>query len=641
MTGLSLRVLMVEDRSDDALLVIRELTGGGYQVESERVETAEAMRAALREHSWDLVISDYSMPNFSAPAALSVLRESGLDIPFIIVSGTVGEEVAVSALKAGAHDFLSKMGLSRLVPAVDRELREAASRRERRKTEEQLRQSTGAMTALFAASPLPIVVMDAEGRVQQWNPAAERTFGWSASEVLGKPVPFVAPAQQADYNDRMRRLLAGEPLPAEEVERVHKDGRPLLLNVSAAALRDAHGEVSGIMTIVADVTEQRRLEEQFRQAQKMEAVGRLAGGIAHDVNNVLTAITGYSTLLLADLAESDHRRGDVQEILNAAERAGSFTRQLLAFSRKQVVQPTVLDLNALTTELQKLLRRVVSENIELKLELEPELPRVLADRGQIEQILINLVVNARDAMPKGGTITIRTRFVTSTGRTGENDFGLPSGDWVGIELSDTGVGIPPENMDRLFEPFFTTKEVGKGTGLGLSTVYGIVQQTGGHIRVTSEVGRGSTFRIFLTPTRRTATSLRPPPPEVRPVVGNAHVLVVEDDAAIRNVIRRTLERAQYVVATVERPSAALDLLARGDRYDCLVTDLMLPEMSGLELLEQVRQRHPDLKALYISGYTEADVDGQSDTPLLEKPFTPWDLLRKLREVMSGAAPMVS
>ncbi|MEX2283923.1 MAG: response regulator [Gemmatimonadota bacterium] len=630
----TLRVLMIEDRGDDALLVIRELTQrGGYRVTSDRVETADTMRAALTQNDWDLVISDYSMPTFNAPAALALLRASGLDIPFIIVSGTVGEEVAVHALKAGAHDFLSKANLSRLVPAVERELREAASRRERRNAEDRLRESTSAMAALFGASPLAIIVIDGRGNVQRWNPAAERTFGWSASEVIGKPVPFVPESTQGDYRNRLGRVMAGEPIFAEEVERAHKDGRPLRLTISAAPLRDAQDQVSGVMMILADVTEQRRLEEQFRQAQKMEAVGRLAGGIAHDVNNVLTAITGYSTLLLADLAESDHRRGDIQEILNAAERAGSFTRQLLAFSRKQVVQPTVLDLNSLSTELEKLLRRVVTENIELVLELDPALPPVLADRGQIEQILINLVVNARDAMPKGGTISIRTCRLSLPDGKPENEL-LPAGDWVTLELADTGVGIPPEYMERMFEPFFTTKEVGKGTGLGLSTVYGIVKQAGGHIRVTSEVGRGSTFRIFLAPTTQIETPVRPAPVEARAAVDHAYILVVEDDAAIRSVIRRTLERANYRVETVERPSAALKLLSRNPGIDFLLTDLMLPEMTGLELLDKVRELRPHLKALFISGYTEADVSGHPETPLLEKPFTPWDLLRKLREVMA-------
>ena len=368
----ALRVLVVEDSEVDAQLLLRELQRGGFEPQARRVETAEAMQAALRGQTWDVIVSDYSLPRFTAPAALALLTESGLDVPFIIVSGTVNEEIAVDSLKLGASDFISKGNLTRLVPAMRRELAAAALHRERL-----------------------------------------------------------------------------------------------------------------------------RLEAQLRQSQKMEAIGQLAGGIAHDFNNLLAVITSYSELLIETFPTTDERRDDLLEIRRAAERATALTRQLLAFSRRQVLQPTVVDLNAAVRELERMLRRTIGSDIEFEAALDGTLGRVQVDPGQLDQILINLAVNARDAMPSGGRLRFETANVTLTATDTRENPGMTPGDYVALYVSDTGVGMDAETRARAFEPFFTTKEAGKGTGLGLSTVFGIARQSGGYVTVTSALGQGTTFQVYL------------------------------------------------------------------------------------------------------------------------------------------------
>jgi len=507
-----LRALFVEDCEADAAILLRELRRGGYDVSFLRVQTADALRGALNTSSWDVVLSDYSMPSFSAPAALAIVRDIKPDLPFMIVSGTIGEETAVSALKAGACDFLVKGRLARFLPALERELREVELRAERARA-------------------------------------------------------------------------------------------------------------------------QATLEDQLRQAQKMEAIGQLAGGIAHDFNNLLTAILGYGELLTEQIGPDKPMGRDLREITAAAERAASLTRQLLAFSRKQVLTMSAVDVNAIVRNLEAMLRRLIGERVKIKTILDDRLPPVMADATQIEQVIMNLCVNARDAMPAGGTVTIRTQFATEDPtRCKSGSAGV-----VSLAVTDTGTVIPPELTSKIFEPFFTTKERGHGTGLGLAAVHGIVAQFGGSIAVDSTLGEGTTFQIWLPASEATVSASVRQMDDAKPVGGET-ILLVEDEPGVRSFVRLALQRFGYQVVEAESAEVALDILPKLDRrIDLLLSDVVLQGMGGRELAAQVKELSPTSRVLFMSGYSEkvANPDGflDPDVSVLEKPFTSRALLVKIRKVL--------
>jgi PAS domain S-box-containing protein len=627
-----IRILLIEDNEDDALLVLRAVRAGGFEPETLRVETAEEMRAALSNETWDLVISDFSLPSFNGPAALQVLKQSRLDIPFLIVSGTVGEETAVAALKAGAHDFLSKNNLNRLIPAITRELREAADRRERRLAQARMRESEEAFAAVFRSSPLPIITVDVKCRLTALNRAAEQAFGLTA-DALGSPATFLVMPPDTDL--WCERVYRGETIDRCDVSGMSENGNVRTMLLSASPLRGQQGEVTGAVAIISDVTDQRALELQLRQAQKMEAVGRLAGGIAHDFNNILTAIQGYATLLQADHPPGSVTRGDVDGILDAASRAATFTRQLLAFSRKQVTQPESLNINELVSGMLNMLSRVIGKEYPLEFKAGDVQP-VFADRGQLGQVLMNLVVNARDAMPRGGTITLRTsRQMTKPERALPVDSSDQAGPYAVITISDEGHGIAAEDLDRLFEPFFTTKDAAHGTGLGLSTVYGIVTQHGGVMTVDTTLGKGTEFSVYLPERVADVSDIQPTPvQEARDPVATAGVLVVEDDRTIRVLRQRALVRKGFEVVTAASADEALQLLMDHPNVDVLITDLMLPGMTGMELIAHSRAAGIAMKTILISGYTAQDLALPSDIVFVEKPFTPDILLAAVHRVLT-------
>ncbi|HEY1178936.1 MAG TPA: ATP-binding protein, partial [Phytomonospora sp.] len=407
---------------------------------------------------------------------------------------------------------------------------------------------------------------------------------------------------------------------------------------------DADGRAP-LAYVATDITERKQLEEQFRQAQKMEAVGQLAGGVAHDFNNLLAVMTSYTGMLLADLPADDPARADLEEIRRAAERAAGLTRQLLAFSRQQVLQPRILDVNAVVRDLEKMLARVLREDVRLETALTPTLGRVHADPGQLEQVIVNLAVNARDAMPAGGMLTIETADVELDEAYCRARADVTPGPYVMLAVSDTGVGMDAATQARIFEPFFTTKDVGKGTGLGLSTVYGIVKQSGGHVAVYSEPGLGTTFKVYL-PRASTSPAGRPRSGS-HPALhhGSGTVLLVEDDAQVRAAARRILARAGYTVLEAASGPEALRLCAERPQsagpIDLLLTDMVMPEMGGRELAARVRVLHPAAATAFMSGYTADAVlrHGVVDpgSVFIQKPFTPETLTQKVREGLSGVA----
>ena len=888
-----LRVLQVEDSEGDAALILRELIKAGYAVSALRVESPEDMRLAIETSDWDLVIADYQMPQFHAPEALQLLQASGRDYPFIVVSGTIGESVAVSMMRQGAHDYIMKDSLARLAPAVERELREAESRRARRRAEDEQRKSeqrlrlalcashtgvwewdlrtddvfwslechhvlgvadfdgrletflqmvhpndrqnmmskideavhsqklfsaefrmcTGAdpiwvsslgqcsyddagsplrlvctmvdvterkrseqallesrmLLESVLASPLDgVVVVDGEGIVKMWNDAAHHLFGYSALEAVGQPLhnmvlpehyrvrfqrgfaeyratgvgtllgrttelearrrdgstfPIelsVAPVRglpsrwlvgvirditsrraaetalreseqrwqfalegagdgvfdwdwgsdRIYYSKQFNRLLGYEEhelsdRPEEWTGRLHPDDRDRVLSefrVHVAGAepncmsefrlrakdgsyrwvlgrcriveRDPTGVPLRIIGILSDISPRKeaefahdRLQEQFLQSHKMESLGRMAGGIAHDFNNLLTVINGWSGVLLQSLAPGDPAQEPVDEIHQAGERAAALVRQLLAFSRKDVPKREVFDITDVISTLTRTILGLVGADIEIRTRFLAPHAHILADRSQFEQVLINLAVNARDAMPGGGVLTIETDIIAAGGASP----GL-----VRITVRDTGIGMDEHTKRHLFDPFFTTKETGRGTGLGLSVVDGIVASSGGRVEFDSTLGSGTEFRIFLP---EAPPGQEPAPRKAQPAAeGNEQILLVEDQADVRRFIAQALTGYGYRVLEAGDTPEALVML-RHHPVDLLLTDIAMPHANGLELAAKVRRSRPNLPVLYISGHPEDTVKSRAQfgEQFLSKPFAPAILAARIRALLDAGA----
>jgi two-component system cell cycle sensor histidine kinase/response regulator CckA len=641
-----LRVLLVEDSPIHADLLARELRRSGYNPTYERVDTAEAMRAALAREPWDLVISDYYLPEFSGLEALRILKESGLDLPFIIVTGSVGEDLAVEAMKAGAHDYLLKGNLARLGAAIEREIREADGRRACRRAEEGLRESEARLRLLIGQMPAVMWTTDTDLHFTSALGAGLAAMNLRPHQVIGMSLPEYFQTDDPDFPPiaAHRGALKGDRLTCE----MNWRGRSYQAHVEPHHSPD--GTITGTIGIALDITERKILEEHLRLSQKMEAVGRLAGGIAHEFNNLLACVLGYSELLLRQIGPGDSLRVPSEAIRKAAERGAILTRQILAFGRKQLLTPQVLDLNDLVSNLSDMLRHLLGEEIEMVILPEADLGRVEADPGQIEQAIMNLALNAREAMPRGGRLTIRTASVASLPAAGADGAGghtpiwqLPEADvrpgpYVVLSVSDTGCGMDAETRAHIFEPFFTTKGCGEATGLGLATVFGIVKQSGGEIRVDSEPGSGTTFRIYLPRVEEAV------PPRAReeplPATGSETILLVEDEDAVRGLALHILESHGYRVLEARSGSEALAEAQRfEDPLHLVLTDVVMPGMSGREMAEQLQSQRPGIKVLYMSGYTDDAVIQrgalQQGAGFLHKPFSPNALLRKIRELLEG------
>jgi two-component system cell cycle sensor histidine kinase/response regulator CckA len=521
--AIPLRVLIVEDSEDDTLLLVHALKQGGYKPVFERVETPEAMDSLLSQKEWDIIIADYSMPRFSAPEALETLKSKQMDIPFIIVSGAIGEEMAVSAMKAGAHDFVMKDNFARLIPAIARELREAKNRQQRRLAEE----------------------------------------------------------------------------------------------------------------------EKNKMKAQLLQAQKMEAIGRLTGGVAHDFNNLLTAIRGYSDMALLQSTPDSAIYKDLTEIQSAAERAMNLTRQLLLFSRRQPMKFISLDLNKTIEDLLGILHRLIGEDIEVHYDLVPDTLSVYADQVSVEQMIVNLMVNAKDAMPEGGKITIRTEKIKLNDQAVQDMPEGRPGQFIRFSVIDTGIGMDPEIQEHIFEPFFSTKEFGKGSGLGLSVVYGIIQEHKGWIRVVSEVHKGSTFEIYLPyfpeQPRIENESIREISLDKYQGKGE-RILLIEDEDDLRRFTERALNRCGYVVYAAADHKEAMNIFKKEKgQFQLIFSDVVLPDINGIKLAEKFLSLNPDIQVLLTSGYIDQKAQWQlikdKGYPFLQKPYTMIHLLTAIRKAI--------
>jgi PAS domain S-box-containing protein len=635
----ALRLLIIEDVEDDALLIVRALKRAGHDPLYERVDTEAALSAALDRGPWDIVVSDFNMPRFTGTAALQVLRARDPDTPLIFVSGTMGEDVAVEAMRAGAQDYVTKGNLGRLVPAIERELRDSAMRRERKRVEEALARSQTTYRSLVEDSPFGIFQSAADGRLIAVNPALVSMLGYESEAALLHQNMATDVYVEPGHRTRIIEAVLEAGTIATESQWRRKDGKTITVRQTGRVVRDAQGRVEFFNVIVEDVTERHLLEAQLRQAQKMESVGRLAGGVAHDFNNVLTAIFGYADLVLEELPAASAARQDVEEIRKAAERAAALTRQLLAFSRRQVLAPVVLSVNALVEDIDRMLRRLVGADVELRLALARDGGNFRADPGQLHQVLMNLVVNARDAMPNGGKLLIETSNTELTEQYAELHQAVVPGSYVMLAVSDTGTGMDAETKARIFEPFFTTKEKGQGTGLGLSTVYGIVKQSDGYVWVYSEPGRGTTFKLYFPRVVEPAEPL-PLPRETATLTGTETILLAEDDAMVRPLAKSLLDKLGYTVLEAENAERALEVATtHPGPIHLLVSDVVMPGASGRELARRLALTRPDTRVLYVSGYTDDAIvhHGMLEPGLhfLQKPFTPAALARKVREVLGA------
>lgn len=640
-----LRILIVDDSEDDAFLLVHSLERSGYELRWERVDREPDMRSQLAEQNWDAVISDYHMPDFDAQRALEVLQESGRDIPFVVVSGAVGEEKAVDIMLAGAHDFVMKQNLVRLSPVIQRELREAQLRLERRRDEEQLRLQAAALDS--AANG--IFITDRDGVIEWVNQAFTELTGYHLSEVVGRHSRLLKSGHQSRefYRQLWTSILAGENWHGELVNR-RKDGSEYIEEQSITPVRRADGEISHFISIQQDVTERKRaaeereeLQHQLQQAHKMEALGQLTGGIAHDFNNILGAIIGYTDLAMERFApEGEGKLGEyLKQVYRAAIRARDLIAQMLAYSRSGASADQILRAEPVVKEVIKMLRSALPATIEIDTHFTKDVPLIRIDPVQLHQIVMNLCINARDAMEGHGQLTVRLDCKPYADAICASCHHHITGDYVMLEVSDTGCGIDKETLPRVFDPFFTTKEVGSGTGMGLSVVHGLVHDHGGHILVDSEPGKGATFLLLLPGTLATMVEEEAadyPAPVAKQ--GHGHVLVVDDEPRLVNYYAELLESQGYRVTGVTDAREALRYFTDAPHaVDLVITDQTMPEMTGVHLARTMLELRPDLPLILCTGYSE-EIDAESAkalaiTAYFEKPVLPADLIRRVGEIL--------
>ena len=558
-------------------------------------------------------------------------RKDGSEFPVEISLSPVSTDSGMLVLSA-IRDVSARRRIEQELRKAQDELTAAKDR--------QLQESESRLALIVDSSQDAIIAKDLEGTITTWNKGAEQTYGYSSDEVIGKPISILAPSERQDEMAQiLSRIRNGERVEHFETLRVRKDGKRLNVSISVSPIKDANGVVVGASVIARDVSDQKRSEEMLRQAQKMEAVGRLAGGVAHDFNNVLGIVTACCELLRSRIPQ-DGAMQYIDNIQEAAKRGSLLTRQLLAFSRRQVgQQPRLLDMNESLKEVVKLLRPLMGDDVQITIRQGTDVAVVESDPAQLDQIVLNIAVNARDAMPRGGKLILETSIQEFDAPLAERHPPMKVGRYVLLAISDTGIGMDQETLSRIFEPFFTTKEVGKGTGLGLATVYGIVKQNGGHIWVYSEPGRGTTFKIYLPSADHKVGMAPKPEAEVIPEKARGiKILLVEDDPLMRTLTRQMLEDHGYDVIEAEDGNAALAKLNSNHvPVDALLTDVVMKGMSGPELARELSKRSASTKIIYMSGYTgeliSQNGDGIHGMTMLEKPFTRAALLKAIHSAL--------
>ncbi len=638
-----LNLLVTEDDEADFLLLETHLRKQGLKARCRQSASYEELKAALDEGGWDAVLSDYSVPGMDFRETLALIRSRLPDVPIILVSGSLGEETAVELLKQGLWDFVLKDNLTRLVPALQRGLREAAESRARRAAERALDESQVTLQSFYDSSPFMMGVAELHGDeivAVHGNAAVARFFGIGIEMIpdrTGTDLGVPADVNRL-WTDRCRRSQGeGMPIRFEYAHPTPSGKRWLAATISY--LGESNRGRPRFSFVTEDITEHRKLEEQLRQSQKIEAIGALAGGVAHDFNNILSAIVGYSHLAQMKIQEDDPSRPYFEHILEACNRAIVLTQSLLAFSRKQTVNLAVIDLNDVIRGFEKFLLRLIREDIALKTTYVEGTLSVMADKGQIEQMIMNLVTNARDAMPNGGRLVIGTKTVRIDREFIEAHGYGKLGEYALVWVSDNGAGMDEKTRTRIFEPFFTTKEQGKGTGLGLSMAYGIVKKHDGFITVYSEPGEGSTFNIHIPLVRVAATiGDRKIEKPFAPQGGTETILVAEDDAALRKLSMETLTHFGYtVIGAVDGADAVSRFIENKGEIQLIILDGIMPKKNGKEAFREIKEMRPEIKCIFMSGYSE-DIFTKDDVPgpetkFIHKPVSPADLLKHIREML--------
>jgi two-component system cell cycle sensor histidine kinase/response regulator CckA len=637
-----LKVLLVEDNPGDARL-IREMLLEVQHVRFE-VELADRLATGLvRIRAGDIhaVLLDLGLPDSRGHDTFVAVQAEASHIPIIVLTGLGDEALAFRTVQEGAQDYLVKGQVD--ASLLERAIRYAVERKKAehalRSSEMALRQSEASFRSLVLNSPHAIFRSSLDGRFLDANPALVSMLGYgSDSELMALELSADVYGSPSESKQLVEFFKSQTQFRGIEVGWKRKDGKLITASLTGRPVHDEEGTLTHFEIIAEDVTERKTLEAQFRQSQKMESVGRLAGGVAHDFNNLLSVILGYSEVLEDSLDQNNKLRKYTEAIKKAGMRAASLTRQLLAFSRQQVLEPKVLNLNSVVTDTEEMLRRLIGEDIVLTTALEPALGQVKADHGQIEQVIMNLVVNARDAMPQGGKLVIETANVELDEAFAQLHPPTLPGPHVLLAVTDTGEGMDKERQAHIFEPFFTTKGKDKGTGLGLAVVYGVVKQSNGHIWVYSEPGKGATFKIYLPRVEEAVENTSQCLDSPESLQGSETILLVEDEESLRSLTRSLLEQSGYTVLEASEGAQALEIAHQHQgTIHLLLTDVVMPGANGKVLAEKMALLHPDTMVLFMSGYTDYAVSThgvvEAGTFLLQKPFTRDALTRKVREVL--------
>ena len=641
------RVLHIDDAAADRELVcdVLERAHGGFEVV--QAASREELEARLAEDVFDAVLSDINVLGFEGLDLIDQVREKAPDVPLIIVTGTGSETIAVEAMKQGAADYVIKTPthIRRRPLTIQAALEKARLHAERKQAQQALRESEEKYRSLIEHSSDAIYLLY-ENRFEIINPRFTELFGVTSEEARAPDFDYlslVAPKSRPLIEERRGKQTLGQELdPRYEFTAQDKEENEIEVEASVSYISYQNGVAT--QGVLRDITERKRaeeektqLEERYHQAQKAESIGRLAGGVSHDLNNLLSPILGYSEMLLDDLAPDDARRESVNEILRAGFRARDLVRQLMAFSGKQTLEYEPVDMNKAVTGFEKLLRRTIREDVEIEIIPSPDIRTVMADIGEIEQVIMNLAVNAADAMPEGGHLTIETAPANLDEDYAAKHWGVKPGAYVMLAVSDTGPGMDDETRKHLFEPFFSTKGE-QGTGLGLATVYGIVKQHGGNVWVYSEPGKGTTFKVYLPVSEEARAEEKASKKTAAGLKGSETILLAEDNEQVRRLAQHILRRQGYTVLVAEDGPEALTILAsHDDPVHLLLTDVVMPEMNGRELFARATESHPGLKVLYMSGYTASVIAHrgvlEEGTAFIQKPFNVQALAAKVREVL--------
>ncbi len=632
-----LKILLIEDNPGDARLIKEALS----EINSVAVELSHAVRLQeglkkAAEQKFDVVLLDLSLPDASGLDTIRQAHKAVAGVPIIVLTGFSDETFAVTVVHEGAQDFLVKGNFDGAL--LMRAIRYAI---ERKQSQEELKASREFAMNIIESSLDMIIAVDHEGKVVEFNKAAQKTFGYEPEETLGRCVDFLFADKQDAARIQQKTLADGKFV--EQITSVRKSGERFPASLSASVLRNDRGEFQGIVGTARDITEQLGLEAQLRHAQKMDSIGRLAAGVAHDFNNILTVIQGYASLLLTKKNLLPEIAEPLNEISLAGEHAASLTRQLLTFSRKQTIQPQTLNVNDVIQNITKMLTRLLGEEISLKVENTPGLPAIHGDAGMLEQVIINLAVNARDAMPRGGEIRLCTAAVEVDLAYVKQHPQARIGNFICLSVVDCGTGMDAGTLSRIFEPFFTTKEPGKGTGLGLATVYGIVQSHQGWLEVESILGQGTTFKAFFPVNDRPSIGTSTHDLQEQQCHGNETIFIVEDVSELRSLVRQILEFYGYRVVEAPDGIQAMSVWHENkEEIDLLLTDVVMPEgVSGRELAAKLQADKKSLKVIFTSGHSidliGADASLREGLNFLQKPYRPLTLAQTIRACLDGGA----